>query len=284
MDRTECDWGVFIPQGIDQEYRGWEPAAAWQRTGTSTVGVLVPCAPYHGAGVLAKRIATLDVASGGRAAVALDTGRHPSGYESYGWQRADPAERRAALAEEAGAIRRLWQDHQVTLDGEHERLRDAHCYPRPLQTRLPLRIAGQPVLEDPELAVGHADQVIWSGSPEEVADGRRRVDEACAAAGRDPRSVRQALMIECRLFDDDVARDKWLGSPWVVAFWSVHPDNYGERNLVGTAESVTRQVQRYLDAGVDEFLIGFRDMPETSSMERFMTEVVPRTTAGVAVS
>ena len=53
------------------------------------------------------------------------------------------------------------------------------------------------------------------------------------------------------------------------------PDGYVRDNLVGTTEQVTEKVQAFVDAGCAEFVLWFRDFPDTDSLERFMAEVVP---------
>jgi len=248
-------------------------AAATERVG---LGCLVPCTPYHHPGELAKRLSTLDVAAGGRVEVALGAGAHPSGYESYGWQPPRPEDRAAVLDEHVRALRRLWAEPTVDLSGEHVRMRDAHSAPRPVAGSVPLLLTGAAAGDDLRLAARHADQVLWQGSPAEVAAARARLRDACAEIGREPGDVGDAVLLECRIFDDTDQRDRWLASPWVIVFWSTHPDNYCERNLVGTVDAVTGQVSRYLEAGVRRMLLWFRDYPEQVGLRTFRTEVVPR--------
>jgi len=86
------------------------------------------------------------------------------------------------------------------------------------------------------------------------------------------------VLLDCRLFDNDLERDRWLSSPHVILFWSDHPDVYMRRNLAGTVEGVTQRLQRYVDAGVTQFGIYFRDYPGGDSVAKFMVEVVPALT------
>ncbi|QSB14748.1 hypothetical protein JQS43_25425 [Natronosporangium hydrolyticum] len=83
------------------------------------------------------------------------------------------------------------------------------------------------------------------------------------------------IFLDCRLFDDELERDRWLSSPHVTILWSDHPDIYMRRNLIGTPERILEKLQRYVDAGVTEFGIYFRDYPALDSVSRFMTDVVP---------
>jgi alkanesulfonate monooxygenase SsuD/methylene tetrahydromethanopterin reductase-like flavin-dependent oxidoreductase (luciferase family) len=45
---------------------------------------------------------------------------------------------------------------------------------------------------------------------------------------------------------------------------------------VGTVDKVAADVQAYVDAGCQEFVLWFRDYPSTESLERFITEVAPK--------
>lgn len=325
MDGRTLRLGAFVPQGVNQEFAGLEPAEAWKRAlamgaraeelgydalwvqdrvdtqprrepktvfdswvmlsalaaGTSRprLGNFVPAGPFHEAGVLAKQAATLDVASGGRMLLALDSGRHPSGYESFGWQRPGAAERAAALDEQVEALQRLWTEQRTTFEGDHVRLRAAHCFPAPEQGRVPVRMLAGAGGASADSVARLADAAVWQGSPEDVAAGRHALREACERLGRDPGSLTDAVMLECRLFDDLLERDRWLASPYVVAFWSAHPDNYCRRNLVGTPDAVAARLQRYVDAGAGELMVYFRDYPEAASLEAFITQVVPQVAA-----
>ncbi len=53
------------------------------------------------------------------------------------------------------------------------------------------------------------------------------------------------------------------------------PDVYVRDNLVGTPEAVTEKVQGFVDAGCREFVLWFRDFPDSESLERFAADVVP---------
>ena len=82
---------------------------------------------------------------------------------------------------------------------------------------------------------------------------------------------------DCRLFDTEADLTRWLDSPGGGSLWGRAPhDDYVRDNFVGTVEKVTADVQAYVDAGCQEFVLWFRDYPSTESLERFITEVAPK--------
>jgi hypothetical protein len=118
--------------------------------------------------------------------------------------------------------------------------------------------------------------VQWQGEPGEVADAVAGFGLRREKLGLDPARTRHALLAECRVFEDRVSRDRWLSDPHVVAFWSHHPDLLARRSLYGTAEQLLERAGHYVAAGVTEFVLWFRDYPETESLRRVAEEVAPR--------
>jgi alkanesulfonate monooxygenase SsuD/methylene tetrahydromethanopterin reductase-like flavin-dependent oxidoreductase (luciferase family) len=85
---------------------------------------------------------------------------------------------------------------------------------------------------------------------------------------------------DCRLFDTESDVQAWLTSPGGGSLWGRDdPETYVRDNFVGTVEQVTEKVQGYVDAGCREFVLWFRDFPESESMQRFATEVAPKVTS-----
>lgn len=136
--------------------------------------------------VTAKAVATLDLLSGGRVALGVGYGWNREEMETHG---VDPARRRERVREHVLAMRRLWEDDEAEFDGEFVRLQPSWSWPKPVQR------PGPPVLlgggAGPAL-FGHvaefADGWIPIGGGG-VRDAVPRLQEAVAAAGRDPASV-----------------------------------------------------------------------------------------------
>ncbi len=100
---------------------------------TLATGVLV--LPNHQAVVLAKRIATVDVLSGGRVRMCVGVGWMDEELQATG---ADPRSRGRRTDETIAAMRGLWADSGpggADFDGEFVSFHRAHSYPKPVQSR-----------------------------------------------------------------------------------------------------------------------------------------------------
>ncbi|WP_242614017.1 LLM class flavin-dependent oxidoreductase [Actinomadura roseirufa] len=167
---------------------------------TSRIRVLpaVACLPLRPPALLAKAVATMDRDSGGRVALGLGAGSFWDGVEAYGGARLDAARARRALEEAVQVIRLHWSDqHGLRFQGEHYRFAAAQAGPAPAgQIAIWLGVTGPWGLD---LAGRVADGWIAPSSlvpPKRLADGQRRIDDACAAAGRDPAEIRRVYVLE----------------------------------------------------------------------------------------
>ncbi|MFG2014541.1 LLM class flavin-dependent oxidoreductase [Actinomadura geliboluensis] len=169
-------------------------------TGTSRIRALpaVACLPLRPPAALAKAIATMDLLSGGRVELGLGAGADPAGIESYGGTRPGGAAALRALEEAVRLIRLHWSDQPgLRFDGDHYRFAAADAGPAPRrQIGVWLGVTGPRGID---LAGRIADGWIVPSShvpPKRLADGRRRLDDAAARAGRDPAAIRRVYILE----------------------------------------------------------------------------------------
>lgn len=158
--------------------------AAVTRRARLSVNVLV--APLRPALFVAKQLATLDVISGGRAAVALGGGWHDAEFAAVGV----PLEGRFGRLEDCVlACRALWSGAPASYAGLHVNFEELYSMPLPVQGRdlpvyLGLPATGRHVQRIARLADG------WSwgyvDDPAVIADGLRAIREAMARIGRQP--------------------------------------------------------------------------------------------------
>ncbi|CAM3398015.1 LLM class flavin-dependent oxidoreductase [Isoptericola cucumis] len=156
--------------------------------------------PLRPPSVLARAVASLDLLSGGRAALGLGAGGFWDPIVGMGGTRLTPGESVDALDEALDVIRGLWDTSErrgLRVDGKHHRVEGAKRGPAPahdvpiwlgaLKPRM-LRLIGRKAdgwlpslayLKDGDLQRGHAI-----------------IDEAAAAAGRHPAEVRRLLNVQ----------------------------------------------------------------------------------------
>ena len=104
------------------------------------LGTSVLVLPYHTPIQLARRIATLDVLSGGRAVIGVGVGWSRDEFEAAG----TPFERRGARADEfLQAMIDLWTKDPVAFDGQFYRIPESKVGPKPIQKpHPPIYVAG----------------------------------------------------------------------------------------------------------------------------------------------
>jgi FMNH2-dependent dimethyl sulfone monooxygenase len=160
------------------------------------LGALVMATSFRNAGLLAKMAATLDDLSGGRLILGLGCGWHEPEYQAFGY----PFDHLVGRFEEdLDVIHRLLRGETVTHDGKWSHYAEATLLPPPARVP-PILVAskGERMLR---LTARYADawNTAWFGAVDDTMRERMRgLDEACAAAGRDPRSIRRTVGIRVR--------------------------------------------------------------------------------------
>jgi alkanesulfonate monooxygenase SsuD/methylene tetrahydromethanopterin reductase-like flavin-dependent oxidoreductase (luciferase family) len=179
---------------------------------TSRVRVFADVAnlPLRPPAALARSTASLDILSAGRVELGLGAGAYWDAIAAEGGPRRLPAEALKALREAIKVIRSLWTPGPaVRIEGEHYALDGAQPGPFPqhpidiwvgaLGPRM-LRLIGEA-----------ADGWLPSATrvpPHLLAAGHQVIDEAAAAAGRSPQSVRRLYNIPASLGGDGLLRGR----------------------------------------------------------------------------
>ncbi|MDP3939164.1 MAG: LLM class flavin-dependent oxidoreductase, partial [Deltaproteobacteria bacterium] len=103
----------------------------------------VTCNAYRHPGLLAKIVSTLDWISNGRAELGLGAGWYRPEFDAYGIDYPKPSVRIAMLQEAVKIVKSLWTEPKTTFDGKYYKIKDAYCYPKPVQKpRPPIVIGG----------------------------------------------------------------------------------------------------------------------------------------------
>jgi alkanesulfonate monooxygenase SsuD/methylene tetrahydromethanopterin reductase-like flavin-dependent oxidoreductase (luciferase family) len=236
--------------------------------------------------VLAKMATTVADATGGRLELFLARGYREREYTSYGLAWDDEATRTRRLAEAVGVIRAMWGGEPVDFEGEFYRLSGAVAAPS--HPSPPFIWLGGP-LDATNIALIAAKADGWNAlpmAPEAYAAAARAIDEACAAIGRDPGSLRRSMETQVLVLDgwENWANwlDRWrslrerapLGfatSDMVLSSASLEDAAVTEvcrtEFMVGTRDEVRARIQSYRASGLDEMVCWFMDSPALGSME-----------------
>jgi alkanesulfonate monooxygenase SsuD/methylene tetrahydromethanopterin reductase-like flavin-dependent oxidoreductase (luciferase family) len=172
-------------------------------TATERVGLFpdVACLPLRHPAMLAKASVSIDLLSGGRFDLGLGAGAFWDAIVAMGGPRRTPGEAVDALEEAIAVLRLLWSDQRsVRFTGQHYRVAGVKPGPAPAH---PIGIwvgaFGPRMLS----LIGRvADGWVPSSPslpPERLPVAQARIDDAAAAAGRDPASIRRLYNISGRI-------------------------------------------------------------------------------------
>ncbi|MFR9796663.1 LLM class F420-dependent oxidoreductase [Streptomyces sp. MS06] len=209
-------------------------AAVTERARLGT-GILV--APLHLPFQLAKALATLDAASGGRVVAGFGTGWSLDEYAATGVR---PFEERGRVLDELlGVCRAVWGPDPVAYDGEITRVASAVVGPKPARP-IPVLLAASN-RKALTRVVDHADGWIPVGmGTEQLAAGLRRLQDLAAERGRE-----KPL--------ETVVR--------VNAEYSAEARGGDRRPFQGSADQIVEDLAAHAAVGVQEILVDLQSTP-----------------------
>jgi alkanesulfonate monooxygenase SsuD/methylene tetrahydromethanopterin reductase-like flavin-dependent oxidoreductase (luciferase family) len=213
------------------------------------VGVLVSCNTFRHPALLAKQAITVDHVSGGRLELGLGAGWVEFEHHMFGLRYPEDGERVAMFREAVEVVDRLLRNDVTSFAGAYYHLHEAPFRPAPVQLpRPPLTLAahGPKMLR---FIAPYADRWNSMGTPEELRERGVRLDDACAAIGRDPGEIIRSVLYVPAIMTAE--------RPWDSA------DAF--RDFVG----------RFGDAGIDEFLLQPPPDDRRHTCEQIARDVIP---------
>ncbi|NLU70681.1 LLM class F420-dependent oxidoreductase [Streptomyces sp. HNM0574] len=245
-------WGDFYRDCADPLVTLTLAAAVTERV---RLGTSVLIAPLHHPYELARSLATLDAASGGRLVAGFGTGWSSDEYTAAG---ADFGTRGAALEETLDVCEAVWGPDPVAYEGRSVTVPPAYAGPKPHAGPPPVLLAGSAGRALDRVA-RRADGFLPAFVPHPVLAGRwARVRELAESYGRDPDRLTLVQRCAVRLTDKPVD---------------------GERALhEGSVEQIVEDLAQGVAAGVDEALLDFqsaaRDAAELTDAARLLAPAV----------
>ena len=226
-------------------------------------------------GLTAKIVCTLDQITGGRVILAPGSGWFDVEAKAYGFDTwsDDGLVRIDRLDEALHIMRGLMTEEVFSFVGEHFRLRDAYCNPKPVQKPYPpIWIAGDSPPTQ-ALMVEHGDVwFMYSKAPHKVAElvagMREKRDDppfevAVSAVGLADKSESETL--DWAQMYADERKHRFPVPPTV--------DDVLEANLTGDVARVRDRIDAWVEAGVDHVVI--QPMPPMEGTAFFGEKVLP---------
>ena len=229
-------------------------------------GSSVFCQSYRNPALLGKMAANLQWLTGGRFIFGIGAGWMAEEYEAYNWNYPKASVRIAQLEETVELIKALWGKQPASYEGKYYRMVDAYCEPKP-DPIPPILIGGGGEQLTLRVVAQHAD--MWNlpgGTLENYAHNLDVLRGHCEAIGRDYDEIIKTWSCESIALarTEAEAREIAAASP------------YNNNTILGTPAQVARQLQPFIDLGVEHLIVRLIDFPETRGIELFIDEVMPR--------
>ncbi|MBO0688263.1 MAG: TIGR03560 family F420-dependent LLM class oxidoreductase [Candidatus Dormibacteraeota bacterium] len=229
------------------------------------LGALVTGITYRNVAHLGKIVASLDVLTGGRAVCGLGLAWFRDEHVAYGWTFPSRADRYALLEDALRLLPVLWGPGNPAFSGTVLNVPDTTCYPRPLQSRIPLLVGGGGERRTLRLAARYADASNVFGDAAAVRHKASVLRAHCEAAGRDPASVALTHLGTVLVGDDDAQvaslverlRPRQRSAAWYAASVSA-----------GTVADHVGRFRSLAAAGASEVMVRLADLSDAGPVER----------------
>jgi probable F420-dependent oxidoreductase len=242
--------------------------------------------PLHEPILLSRQLATLDVFSGGRVTLGIGLG----GDEFRQLRRGVTSPSRGQMMEEyIRALRVLWTERRATFEGQHVSFADVESYPKPLQSPLPILMAGHADGVFRRLAAHGQGWIDSNNVPDEIRRYMALLGGYAAQAGRGDAAFEVSRQFYVSIAEtEEAARanhraavpapTKPQPAPAPGPAAAKPPGPPQERDLIGTPDQIAKRLEAYAGAGVTE-LVAIFYYPDAAAAERqlrlFAKEVMP---------
>ncbi len=241
--------------------------------------------------LLAIQWASLDVLSNGRTILAVCNGgsRHdgPQFAHELAVMGVESAERPSRVVEGIAVLRRLWSEDKASHAGRYHSFSDVALEPKPVQARVPILLAVNPVGDDVDPAViarvlervaAHADG--WQTDSTPVATFRdrfARILDHVAANGRDPADFDGALHMMVNI-EEDRSRAFAEASTFLASYYGaghITPERAETWLAYGSPQAVIDKIAAYIGAGCTMPILRFVSPRPREQLQRCIEEVLP---------
>lgn len=288
---------------------GWEyqqePTVCASVIATQTERLKIITAVHTGLwhpAMVAKQVATIDVYSGGRAAINILSGWFKDEYLAFGAPWLEHDERYRQSEEFIQVLRGLWTQERFTLKGDFFRINDAWLVPRPIAKPHPEIFQGGNSKAARRMAGRYSDWYFMNGNS--VENVKAQIDEVSAIARQHGRKVKFGLngfviqrdteaealaQLEkivssadpevVRAFGEQV-KQAGASTADKIGMWAdsdyanlVQPNDGFKTRLIGPPELIADRIRQYHEVGVDLILTAFLHYED--ELPKFGSTVIP---------
>jgi probable F420-dependent oxidoreductase len=212
--------------------------------GTSVIDML-----FHNPVILARRFATLDVLSKGRAICGLGIGWSKDEYQASNVPFKDRGKRADEFVQ---AIKKIWTEDVIEFKGQFYNIPASKIGPKPIQKpRIPIYLGGD-VPKTFARIVKHADD--WLATPGESIDflhnNIKSLRDQASKANRNPDEIKILTLTFPQIMISEGKKDNTSNN-----------NKGGSKSkhlpLTGTIEEIGRDIQRIKEMGADHIMFAF---------------------------
>ena len=166
-------------------------------TRTTELQLLVTGVTYRHPGLLAKIVSTLDVLSGGRAALGMGAAWYEREHAALGVPFPPLAERFERLEEALRIVHQMWSGDDGPFHGRHYRLAETINSPQPLsRPHPPIMVGGSGERKTLRLVARYADACnLFASDPAAVTAKLEVLRAHCEREGRDYDTIRRTILV-----------------------------------------------------------------------------------------
>jgi len=239
---------------------------------------------------VAHQATTVAQLSGGRLSLGVGIGIGADSEAEYATLGISFDSRASRLDETLDVLEQAFAGDPVTVDGNHYAIDGADIgFQPPVEPNIYVASAafnpadGFPRSIERRL-LAHGDGWLPVGlSPDSYAAGTARLDDLLREGGRDPSGFTDACYVDAVVAETEdealgEARaflEQYYSRAFLDRFQDGLPDEkIRARGAFGSPETVATELQEYVDAGVEEFVIRFLSTDQRSQQERFAEAVL----------
>ena len=247
------------------------------------IGTSILLLPLYAPAIVAKQIADLDNATGGRVVLGVGIGgEYPAEFRAC----QIPIEERGRRTDEAiGLIRRLWTAEAISHDGPFYPMEDVKVHPAPAQPGgPPIVVAGRKVPAMRRAALHGDGWMPYLYSPRRYAASVETIRAAAADAGRDLGEFEWYVWVFVNVDRDGGRAREGAAQTMGGSYRQDFTEMVDSVAAAGTPDEVQRKLEAFVEAGARHFIFmpaAGRDGDPERIVRALIDDVVPAVRASM---